>query len=106
MRVYIGALDCRIVLFSVAYFSAVVCSRPRRASVLLGFDVGESLSGGEWEAQGERHIRLFAPLTFLWPRTIPAIVDGTAPAFLTVTNFAKALPYSQTQQERAISRNA
>ena len=60
----------------------------------------------EREAQGERHIRLFAPLTFLWPRTIPAIVDGTAPAFLTVTNFAKALPYSQTQQERAISRNA
>jgi site-specific DNA recombinase len=60
----------------------------------------------EREAQGERHIRLFAPLTFLWRHIIPAIVDGTAPADLTVTGLAKALPYSQTQQERAISRNA
>jgi hypothetical protein len=58
----------------------------------------------EREAQGERHIRLFAPTTFLWPRIIPAIVDGTAPADL--TSLTKALPYSQTQQERAISRNA
>jgi hypothetical protein len=47
---------------------------------------------------------LFAPLIFLWPRIIPAIVDGTAPADLTVTGLAKALPYFQTQQERAISR--
>jgi hypothetical protein len=38
---------------------------------------------------------LFAPLTFLWPRIIPAIVDGTAPADLTVISLAKALPYSQ-----------
>jgi hypothetical protein len=30
------------------------------------------------------------------------IVDGAAPADLTVTSLAKALPYSQTQQERAI----
>jgi hypothetical protein len=44
--------------------------------------------------------------TFLWPRIIPAIVDGAAPADLTVTSLAKALPYSKTQQERAISRNA
>jgi hypothetical protein len=47
-------------------------------------------------------MRLFASLTFLWPRIIPAIVDSTAPADLTVTSFAKALPYSQAQQERAI----
>ena len=51
-------------------------------------------------------MRLFAPLTFLWPRIIPAIVDGTAPADLTVAGLAKTLPYSQTQQERTISRNA
>jgi hypothetical protein len=42
--------------------------------------------------------------TFLWPRIIPAIVDGAAD--LTVTSLAKALPYSKTRQERAISRNA
>jgi site-specific DNA recombinase len=39
----------------------------------------------EQEAVGERHIRLLAPLAFLSPRIIAAIVDGTAPADLTVT---------------------
>ena len=34
----------------------------------------------ELGAQGERHIRLLAPLAFLSPRIIAAIVDGTAPA--------------------------
>jgi site-specific DNA recombinase len=54
------------------------------------------------EAQGERHIRLLTPLAFLSPRIIAAIVDGTAPADLTVTGLAKALPYSWADQERAI----
>jgi site-specific DNA recombinase len=48
----------------------------------------------EREAVGERHIRLLAPLAFLSPRIIAAIVHGTAPADLTVTGLAKALPYS------------
>jgi hypothetical protein len=48
----------------------------------------------EREARGERHIRLLTPLAFLSPRIIAAIVDGTAPADLTVTGLAKALPYS------------
>ena len=43
----------------------------------------------EHEAQGERHIRLLATLAFLSPRIIAAIVDGTAPADLTVTGLAK-----------------
>ena len=38
----------------------------------------------EREAQGERHIRLLAPLAFLSPRIIAAIDDGTAPGDLTV----------------------
>jgi site-specific DNA recombinase len=54
------------------------------------------------EAQGERHIRLLAPLAFLSPRILAAIVDGTAPADLTVTVLAKALPYSWAEQERRI----
>jgi site-specific DNA recombinase len=58
----------------------------------------------EREAVGERHIRLLAPLAFLSPRIIAAIVDGTAPADLTVTGLAKALPYSWAGQERAIAR--
>ena len=54
------------------------------------------------EAQGERHIRLLAPLAFLSPRIIAAIVDGTAPADLTVTGLAKALPYSWAKQEERV----
>jgi site-specific DNA recombinase len=56
----------------------------------------------EREAQGERHIRLLAPLAFLSPCIIAAIVDGTAPADLTVTGLAKAVPYSWAEQEERI----
>src|ERR1700730_3370812 len=59
----------------------------------------------EREAHGERHIRLLAPLAFLSPRIIAAIVDGTAPADLTVSGLAKALPYSWIEQERATLQN-
>ena len=52
--------------------------------------------------QGERHIRLLAPLAFVSPRIIAAIIDGTAPADLTVTGLAKALPYSWAEQEQSI----
>jgi hypothetical protein len=54
------------------------------------------------EAQGERHTRLLAPLAFLSPRIIAAIVNGTVPADLTVTCLAKALPYAWIEQERSI----
>ena len=43
----------------------------------------------EREAQSERHIRLLVPLAFLSPRIVVAIVNGTAPADLTVTGLAK-----------------
>ena len=56
----------------------------------------------EREAQGERHIRLLAPLAFLSPRIIATIIDGTAPADLTVTGLAKALPYSWAEQEERV----
>jgi site-specific DNA recombinase len=56
----------------------------------------------EREGLSERHIRLLAPLAFLSPRIVGAIVDGTAPADLTVTGLAKALPYSWAEQERPI----
>ncbi len=56
----------------------------------------------ERENKGERHIRLLAPLAFLSPRIVAAIAGGTAPADLTVTSLAKALPYSWAEQERHI----
>src|SRR5260221_330715 len=52
------------------------------------------------EGKAERHIRLLAPLAFLSPRIISALLDGTAPADLTLTQLARALPYSWTEQER------
>jgi hypothetical protein len=54
------------------------------------------------DSRGERHVRLLAPLAFVSPRVIAAIVDGTAPADLTVTGLAKALPCSWAEQERNI----
>jgi hypothetical protein len=50
----------------------------------------------------EGHVRLLAPLAFLSPRIIAAIVDGTAPMDLTITGLAKALPYSWGEQEQSI----
>ncbi len=64
--------------------------------------IGSFAEIAEREAQGERHIRLLAPLAFLSPRIIAAIVDGTAPADLTVTGLAKALPYSWAEQEERV----
>jgi site-specific DNA recombinase len=54
------------------------------------------------EIQGERHIRLLAPLAFVSPRIVAAIVDGSAPADLTVTGLAKALPQSWAEQEPSV----
>ena len=54
------------------------------------------------EGKAERHIRHLAPLAFASPRIIAAIMDGTAPAGLTVTALAR-LPYSWAEQEKQIS---
>ena len=64
--------------------------------------IGSFAEIAERGVQGERHIRLLAPLAFLSPRIIAAIVDGTAPADLTVTGLAKALPYSWIEQEQRV----
>jgi site-specific DNA recombinase len=54
------------------------------------------------ERKVERHVRLLAPLAFLSPRIVAAIIDGTAPANLTVASLARALPYSWAEQERRL----
>jgi site-specific DNA recombinase len=51
------------------------------------------------EGKVERHVRFLAPLAFVSPRIVSAIMDGTVPAHLTVTLLAKALPYSWAEQE-------
>jgi site-specific DNA recombinase len=55
------------------------------------------------EGKVERHVRLLAPLAFLSPRLVAAIIDGTAPADLTATSLARALPHSWAEQERRLT---
>src|SRR6516162_8365962 len=47
----------------------------------------------ERERKVERHIRLLAPLAFIPPRTLAAIIDGTGPRDAAVTALAQAVPY-------------
>src|SRR2546430_5084018 len=44
------------------------------------------------EGKAERHIRLLAPLAFVSLRIVSALLDGTAPADLTLTKLRRALP--------------
>ena len=54
------------------------------------------------EGKVERHIRLLASLAFVSPRIISAIMDGSAPPDLTVTELAQPMAHSWTGQERRI----
>ncbi|MGZ9089922.1 MAG: recombinase family protein, partial [Rhodoplanes sp.] len=46
------------------------------------------------EGKVERHVRFLAPLAFVSPRIVASIFDRSAPADLTVTALARALPFS------------
>jgi site-specific DNA recombinase len=54
------------------------------------------------EGKVERHIRLLAPLAFVSPRIVSALLEGTAPVDLTLTKLARALPFSWAEQERRV----
>src|SRR6478672_4000096 len=54
------------------------------------------------EGMVERHLRLLLPLALVSPRIVSALLDGTAPADLTVATLARKLPYSWTEQERRV----
>jgi site-specific DNA recombinase len=49
-----------------------------------------------------RHIRHLAPLAFVSPRIVEAIANGSAPADLTVSILARALPHSWAAQEHQL----
>jgi site-specific DNA recombinase len=52
----------------------------------------------EREGKIERHIRNLAALAFVSPQIVSAIIEQSAPADLTVTELAKALPHSWNEQ--------
>ena len=54
------------------------------------------------EGRVERHVRLLAPLAFVSPRIVSALLDGTAPADLTLATLARALPSSWAEQEQRL----
>jgi site-specific DNA recombinase len=54
------------------------------------------------EGKVERHVRLLAPLAFVSPKIVAAIVDGSVPANLTVTGLAKTHAYSWAEQEQRV----
>jgi len=83
-----------------ALLTAIAKARSWIDDIRLG-RVGSFLEIAGREGRGERHIRLLAPLAFVSPRIVAAIAGGTAPAPLTVTGLAKALPYSWAEQERS-----
>ncbi len=56
----------------------------------------------ERENLAERHVRFLAPLAYLSPRIIEAITEGRAPADLTVTRLARALPTVWAEQENQL----
>ena len=58
------------------------------------------------EGMAERHVRLLIPLAFVSPRIVSALLDGTAPAGLTVTTLARGLPYCWAEQERRVAIQA
>ena len=55
----------------------------------------------ETENLAVRHVRYLAPLAYLSPRIVTAIIDGAAPASLTISSLARALPHSWAAQEKA-----
>jgi site-specific DNA recombinase len=61
-----------------ALLAAVAKARGWIDEIRLGRS-GSFVEIAKREALGERHVRLLAPLAFLSPRIVAAIVDGTAP---------------------------
>jgi site-specific DNA recombinase len=77
-----------------ALFSS--CSRTHRQAASSFAEIAER------EGRAERHIRFLAPLAFLSPRIIAAIIDRLVPVDITVTGLAKALAHCWTEQERKV----
>jgi hypothetical protein len=56
----------------------------------------------EAENLAERHVRFLAPLAFLSPRIVEAIVEGRAPADLRASGLVRQLPIEWAEQEATL----
>jgi site-specific DNA recombinase len=54
------------------------------------------------EGKVEDHVRFLARLAFVSPRIISAIIDGAVPVDFGVTDFAKTLTCSWSEQDRIL----
>ena len=57
------------------------------------------------EGRSARYIKLLAPLAYVSPRLIEALVDGRPVSNMTITSLARSLPLSWAEQERAYLPN-
>ena len=80
--------------------SAIARSRRWMDQILTG-KITSFEAIAETENLAVRHVRYLVPLAYLSPRIVTAIIDGAAPASLTVSSLARALPHSWAAQEKA-----
>ena len=82
-----------------ALLKAIARSRSWLDSILAGKAASfDDIAAAENLAA--RHVRRLAVLTFLSPKIVQAIADGTAPADLTVSRLTQALPHTWSAQEQ------
>ena len=74
-----------------ALLAAIAKARGWIADLLAGRAAGFAHIA-RCEGKVERHVRFLAPLAFVSPQIVASIIDRSAPADLTVTALAKALP--------------
>ena len=67
---------------------------------MAGLAASPCLPGAKARSSGTSGCWL--PLAFLSPRIVSGLLDGTAPAGLTITALARALPWSWAEQERRL----
>jgi site-specific DNA recombinase len=87
-----------------ALLSAIAKSKNWIESILT-HRVNDSATIARNESLSERYIKLLAPLAYVSPRVVEAIVAGRASSDFTVSSLARGLPLSWAEQERRFIPN-
>ena len=79
------------------------CDRSRSAALINKHPSGMQSPQRAKPKRGHSRVAVtLAPLAFVAPRIIHAIISGDAPAGLTVTGLARALPYAWSEQAKQL----